>query len=682
MTDFEACKFKCHGYIIGLQLNLIGILYPQMNQPSSPLFLLLFTLLCAWTNASAFNSAPSVDISETELILLDKGQLRFYRDKTNTLTLEQVRSETIQQEFRQLEKNLGLGYVPDSVWLTFTIDKQEAQAALWWLEVLPSYLDDIQLFHIEPTGKVTISQGGGNTPYSQKQEAYRGTVFKLEELQLGHHEFYLRIKTTGTMTAVIKLWQPDTFASQMRDSYFLFGLYFSLIFTVFLFTVINWLLIKEKIFLYYSLYLLLNAIQWLAIHGFVGEFIFPEQPINTRLTLGISLSLAATMAYVFYGKIYELKRYHPWIYIVYVIAALSALATAISVPFGLYKVFAPVLLIMAIIATLTSPWPLLRFWRSKKTWMRITIVAYAAFSVLNCINILSSLSVLSFSEATLYAGMLSNLCHIFLLHYAITYQFRDKAEVTRQALARVENEKKRGQEQSQFLAMMTHEIRTPIAVIDAANESLRMLSENDDNEGEQKQRRFDRISRSVKRLNTMLEMALINTKHESWPLESRTLKVAELTRDVLGMLDSNAEKRVKLLNNEQHLTVTADRRILRIAMLNIIDNALKYGPLSSIITIKMYRSNYQNTNGIGWIVFNEGDGIPDDMINKIFNKYQRGDESSTQSGLGLGLYLVKNVIERHQGHVVIKNKPEEGVEIGFWLPVDNIMDHMTQPDNP
>ncbi len=248
-----------------------------MNRTRLPFFLLLLTMLCAWTGASASNASPPVDLSESDSISLDSGQLRFYRDKTNTLTLEQIQSDAVQKNFLQLEQNISFGYVPDSFWLSFTIDKQEAQASLWWIEVLPPYLDDIQLFHIDPVGNIATSRGGDFIPFSQKQEAYRGTLFKLD-LQAGHHEFYLRLKSSSAMTAVVKLWQPEAFSNQVRVSYFVFGLYFSLILAVFLFTLINWLVLKRSIFFYYSFYLLLNAIQWLAINGFVGEFVFLNSP--------------------------------------------------------------------------------------------------------------------------------------------------------------------------------------------------------------------------------------------------------------------------------------------------------------------------------------------------------------------------------------------------------------------
>lgn len=146
--------------------------------------------------------------------------------------------------------------------------------------------------------------------------------------------------------------------------------------------------------------------------------------------------------------------------------------------------------------------------------------------------------------------------------------------------------------------------------------------------------------------------------------------MADLSRDTLESFVGQGLKRLTLVAQEQSLTVSADRRMLRIAMLNIIDNALKYSPALSLVTINIYRSDFQDRDGVRWLVSNRGTNIPDAIMNTIFNKYQRGDNSSDQTGLGLGLYLVKNVIERHQGHVIVENLPEGGTQFGFWLPID------------
>jgi len=650
-----------------------------MKTTNSPLFYLLSIMLIALcsvcTGVNAANSSEEIVLGQHDLIILDKGQLEFYSDKTQTLTFEQIQTEMIQKAFQPLKGNLGLGYIPENVWLKFSIKRQESDDAIRWLEVMPAYLDDIRLFHIDPSGVLTQNLSGDFVPMSQKQENYRGTVFKLD-LLTGQHQFYIRLKTSSTMTAVVKLWQKDKFNHHTRSSYFAFGLYFSLILTVFLFTSVNWLVIRQRVFFYYALYLLLNATQWLAINGFVSELFFPEQPLYANLTLGLSLALAAATAYLFYAKVYELKRYHPNIYILFLLGVAIGIITAISVPFGLYQKFAPMLLLWAIITTLVSPWVLVRLWRSKEQSKRLIVVAFGVFSVLLSINILSSLSIIPFSEFTLYIGMLSNLCHILVLHFALMLQIQEREKKYEQAqidaeIAQVtiQREKQLGTEKMQFLDLMAHEIRTPIAVIDAANESLKILFVQKQDNEEKKWRRFDRISNAVKKLNTVLEMALINTKHESWPFEVKGLNVVELTEEAIELQLSRPEHSIRVDSAEPKIRLNADRQMLRIAMLNIIDNALKYSPDDSPIIIHIEQADYRGKQGVWWLVENQGESIPDDMMNKIFNKYLRLEKSSEQSGMGLGLYLVRNVIDRHQGEVVVENLSDNGTKIGFWLPL-------------
>jgi len=625
-------------------------------------------------NSATFS--PSINLGNSSAITLDNGQLQFYQDKTQNLSFKQIQSEKLQNAFQPLKGNLGLGYIPDNVWLKFSIERQEADQPIWWLEVLPAYLDDIRLFHIDPAGKLTQKKSGDSLLMSQKQENYRGTIFKLD-LLAGQHQFYIRLKSSSTISAIVKLWQPDQFNQYTRSSYFVFGLYFSLILTVFLFTSVNWLIIRQSIFFYYALYLLLNATQWLAINGFVSEFIFPEQPLYANLTLGLSLALAAAFAYLFYTKIYELKRYHPATYLLFMLGAVVGIITAISVPFGHYQKFTPILLLWAIMTTLITPWILVRLWQKENLSQRLIVIAFGVFSILLSINILSTLSIIPFNELTIYLGMLSNLCHILILHFALILQMQEKEQKYEQAkidtgIAQetIRREKQLSAEQGQFLEMMTHEIRTPIAVIDAANESLKILVAQKKPNEEQTQRRFHRISNAVKKLNTVLEMALINSKHESWPFELQPEDLISISKEAIELLGLQAENTIRIEKvDDKEIVVKADRRMLRIAMLNIIDNAVKYSPLKSTILLKIYPEAYQGNNGICWLVNDLGAGIPDIMIDKIFNKYQRGDDSSNRDGLGLGLYLFKNVIEQHQGHIKVKNLPDKGAQIGFWLPL-------------
>lgn len=370
---------------------------------------------------------PAVLQADRPVIQLDQGQLQALRDPTHALSLNSVRAAFERGQFQTLPANLGMGYTPDAAWLTFFLDRQPAQPSRWWLEVLPPYLDDIQLFRIAPDGRVDQRRAGDFKPQRDKEEPYRGNLFKLD-LQPGQHQFYIRIKTTSTAVAIIKLWQPLPFIEHMRNSYFAFGIYFGLILSVLLFNTASWLVSRRSIFFAYVVYLLLNALQWLAINGFVADFVFPTQPLLANLTLGLCLSLSAAMAFVFFAMVFELRRYHPVVYIINRAGLVAALLTAAATPFGYFQAFVPWLLGIALLSIVATFWPMWRLWRTQEWWSRLLVFGYCAFALLVMINILSTLGVLPFSRATLYAGMLSNLFHIMLLHFAILLHYRSELE--------------------------------------------------------------------------------------------------------------------------------------------------------------------------------------------------------------------------------------------------------------
>lgn len=611
------------------------------------------------------------------VIVFNQGQISVLRDPTLQVTLEQARTAQAEGKFQQIPGNLSLGFTPDATWLHLSVAQTAQRPTAGWLEVMPPFLDDIRLFHIRPDGQIDERRGGDRLPQSAKEHDYRGTLFKLD-LQPGQHDIYLRLQTTSTTAAIVKLWQPAAFEGHLRTSYFAYGLYFSLIFTVLLFNCVNWLVARLTIFLVYSGYLFLNALQWLSINGFVSEFIFPERPLLANLTLGMTLSLAAAMAYGFFIMVLELKAYHPLLYRFSLVGMVLSIITAVATPLGYYGVFAPWLLGFAIFSLCAVPWPAYRLLCSGDLWARLLATAYICYSLLLAINILGSLAVLPFSEASNFVGMISNIFHVTLLHFAVLLHYRrieteHVAALEKSALAerQMALEKTHRDEQSQLLAMITHEIRTPIAVIDAANESLRMLDGSPLNTEEDRQRRYERIHNAVMRMNLVMDMVLAQKENESLPFEPKAIDLTWLTHDVIELIGADAIQRVRFDVPEVDIAVQADPRLLRIALLNLLGNALKYSPASSPVRIRLETTASSAGDGPGatWVIEDRGSGIPVGMEQKIFEKFQRGDERSNQAGMGLGLFLVASIAARHRGRVAVKNQPTGGACFSLWLPL-------------
>lgn len=602
------------------------------------------------------------------VITFDQGQITVLRDKSRQMTLDQARAAHLQGRFKPIAGNLGLGYIPDAVWLHVSTAQEHPAAR--WLEVMPPYLDDIRFFHIRPDGKVDQRLAGDRLPQSAKEENYRGTLFKLE-LQPGEHEIYLRLQTTSTMAAIVKLWQPDRFERHLRVSYFFYGLYFALILTVLLFNAFNWLIARRRIFLVYVGYLFLNALQWLGINGFVAEFIFPAQPLLANLTLGMSLSLAGAMAFGFFIMVLEIKQHHPVLYRISLVGMVLGIITALATPLGYYGIFAPWFFGLGIISLCGMPWPTRRLWRTGDLWARLLAVAYVTYGVLVSINMLGVLAVLPFSEAVNLAGMASNIAHILLLHFAILLHYRrietdHAAALEKSALAQRQAaiDKAYREDQDKLLAMITHEIRNPIAVIDAATQTLQAL---DDIPRADREERYERIHRSVNRLSVLLDLTVAQTRSDvnDWSLAQSVFEPVIFTQEVVGLLDDPLAQRIEVTAVEPLPRLVGDERMLRFALLNLLDNACKYSPSGTPVRVHVEATE----GGVAWRVADDGPGIAPGMEEKIFEKYVRVGEISGKAGLGLGLYLARHIVERHGGKLQAEAGRAQGACFVCWLPV-------------
>ncbi|MDD9914437.1 MAG: HAMP domain-containing sensor histidine kinase, partial [Rhodospirillaceae bacterium] len=111
-------------------------------------------------------------------------------------------------------------------------------------------------------------------------------------------------------------------------------------------------------------------------------------------------------------------------------------------------------------------------------------------------------------------------------------------------------------------------------------------------------------------------------------------------------------------------TIIADEKRLRQAIYNLITNAVQYTPEGGTITVSARR----NDDYLAIAVADTGAGIPEEEVGRIFNKFERGDQSSRESGAGLGLALVKSLIELHGGEIHVESQVDKGATIECRLP--------------
>jgi signal transduction histidine kinase len=118
------------------------------------------------------------------------------------------------------------------------------------------------------------------------------------------------------------------------------------------------------------------------------------------------------------------------------------------------------------------------------------------------------------------------------------------------------------------------------------------------------------------------------------------------------------------VNCPKDIGMTADRNRMSQVLANLLDNAIKYTPHGGNIVIDAYQEKEHTMI----LVKDSGIGIPSDEVPKIWDRLYRGDKSRSEPGLGLGLSLVKAVVEAHKGRIEVDTEPGAGSVFTLYLP--------------
>lgn len=217
-----------------------------------------------------------------------------------------------------------------------------------------------------------------------------------------------------------------------------------------------------------------------------------------------------------------------------------------------------------------------------------------------------------------------------------------------------------------LLHSVSHELRTPLASIIAASDSL---LEEDVNWTEQDKREFmSTIHLAAQRLNMIVGNLLDASRIESGTLQPECdwHDLSELITDALARLASVTHKhRIRTELPDEPLFVYVDYVQIGQVVANLVENATKYSPPGSLITVRACSDNDE----VAVEVLDNGHGIKDEVLPRLFEPFFRCQETANcAKGAGLGLTVAKGFVEAHNGRIWAKNRPEGGACFGFTLP--------------
>lgn len=217
-----------------------------------------------------------------------------------------------------------------------------------------------------------------------------------------------------------------------------------------------------------------------------------------------------------------------------------------------------------------------------------------------------------------------------------------------------------------FVANASHELKTPITIIKGFAETLH---DHPEISRDKLSEITEKIMRNCERMETLVKNLLTLAQLENIP-ESRFIEcdlasIVEYCTNIL--LSLNPETEIMIKKSEAKLMLHADPELLELAILNLLNNAVKYSKPPAKITILM-RS--LNEDEIELKISDQGIGIPEEDLEHIFKRFYTVDKARSRKlgGAGLGLSIVKTIIENHDGSISAKSKLGEGTTFIIVLP--------------
>lgn len=227
---------------------------------------------------------------------------------------------------------------------------------------------------------------------------------------------------------------------------------------------------------------------------------------------------------------------------------------------------------------------------------------------------------------------------------------------------------------SEFISTAAHQLRTPLS---AVKWTLKMLVDGDFGTLNSEQKTFlmqgyQSNERMIDLVNDLLDVARIEEGRFGFNFSFIQLEdlIDNIVQDFTHRIEEKKIKFKFIKPDEKLPKVRVDPSRIRLVIQNLIDNAIKYTPEVGEVTVLI---KYSKLN-IEFSVKDSGIGIPANQINRLFTKFFRSDNALKMQteGSGLGLFIVKNIVEKHGGKIWVESKENKGSTFAFSLPVQLI----------
>jgi signal transduction histidine kinase len=628
-------------------------------------------------------------------VLMDPGE---------TLNPSRLTDADMSRRFQALPGSPSLGYVRGAAWLRMTLPPGGGAAGERLLELQFPPIDEATLYWPGPDGLLPGRTAGDMHPLAQRDFPHRNIVFRVPPASAEPQTFFLRVRGTNTQNFTVVLWDPQHFLAQTLTEQLLWGVVLAVHLVLILSNLWFFQATRDAPYGLFALFTSLSFLSVLSLEGFAWRHLLHTMPALNDALVVASWMLAMPAAFLFVLRFIGLVGPQGRAWAQALLAALTLFSVSmvladqvLSAPWARPAFTAVHLLTVPLMAAILAA----QTWRGSAA-ARLMLVAMLPMMLAVGARLGRNLGLLPPHPLFDHGYYLGLVLYLLILNYAVSrghQALREAAEAAqaralalsqrnaRELEARVAErtadiaaamrhvegslalERSLRARQREFFATVSHELRTPLAVIDTSAQNLALAQPP---LPEAARARVDKILAAAQRLAALLNRQLRDESGtgEAPSSSPRQCAVADLLREGTAsarLLGEGHRLQIEALADDQ--TFECDPELTRLALANLVENAVNYTPAGTTVTVRARREGQRATDALLIEVADDGPGIPVSERAHLFRGPWRGAAATGLAGTGMGLTLARRMVEAQGGTLALLDGPPQGTVMRIRLPV-------------
>lgn len=602
-----------------------------------------------------------------------RDQVERWVDESATADLADAMHAQAAGRFQPYPGMRSAGFTSAAHWFRFQIRLEPGHAAhpdapdRWLLAPGAPYLNDVQVWVLQPDGQLQHRQLGDRFPDQPGVHGVRGNMIHLPVTQ-APVTVWMRVRTSSAMNVNIDLWRPVAYFSDEMSATFRLGIFVCSLAVIVVIYGLLGLWLRDPVSLAYAGYMVTQLLLYLGSTG-TAQLLFPGGPVwRNDLIVGIGAMGALTAALPLWIHVFEMPKRFPRMAKVYGFTALALLLLLPLTATDHHGMLASSVFLLSIPAIAFNCWMAARLWLERRTALESTYLL--AFSVLQLgvfLIVALLFGLLPRTPLTEIGQPLCTITHSLLMCVALGMRVARSRTDRFQAEREAHMQAERRQEHQRFVAVMTHEFRNPLAGIDRAANLMEAMH---DMPREDVMRRLAGIRSQVRHLDTLVDSVVLTESSDEHALrpQRQDTSVAEFLTQLHQSLSPEMQQRVRITRPPGALDFPLDARLTALALRNLLDNALRYSPMDATVDLGAHLSAPPGAT-LTLTVADRGPGLSPAEIALLGTPYHRATGAVGKQGTGLGYHFSRRIVEAQGGQIEASPRDGGGLVVDVHLPL-------------